>query len=101
MQNLEYWCSHGYRGCPSNALPAPTMGNKAIKLSAMFYLEKGWNTNRNSRIDYSKEKPNMYYLLDAALGDPLKKHLEKITELIQISAYLVVFFPFYLIWESG
>ena len=54
------------------------MGNKAIKLSAMFYLEKGWNTNRNSRIDYSKEKPNMYYLLDPALGDALKKHLEKL-----------------------
>ena len=54
------------------------MGNKAIKLSAMFYLEKGWNTNRNSRIDYSKEKPNIHYLLDPALEDALKKHLEKL-----------------------
>ena len=78
MQNLEYWCRHGYRGCPSNALPALTMGNKGHQTKCNVLLRKGWNTNRNSRIDYSKEKPNMQYLLDPALEDALKKHLEKL-----------------------
>ena len=81
------------------------MGNKAIKLSAMFYLEKGWNTNRNRGIDYSKEKTNMYYVLTGSrIGRCFEEAFRKITELIQISAYLVVFFSFLLImgvWLKG